>query len=80
MDTWAEIFFTYDEIEAEIVKDLLEAEDIQVVVKSMKMTPYPVSIGRMGEMRLIVRNEDLERARELITVMKETSEKETNDY
>jgi hypothetical protein len=80
MDTWAEIFFTYDEIEAEIVKDLLEAEDIQVVVKSMKMTPYPVSIGRMGEMRLMVRNEDLERARELITVMKETSEKETNDY
>ena len=79
MDEWTELLFTYDEIEAEIVKDLLEAENIPVVVKSSKISPYPVSIGTMGEIRLLVRDEDLKKARELLSVMK-TSEKETNDY
>lgn len=80
MDTWAEIFFTYDEVEAEIVKDLLEAEHIPVVMKSSKISPYPVSIGTMGEVRLMVRDEDLKKARELLSVMKKNSESETNDY
>lgn len=76
MIEWSEVLFTYDEIEAEIVKDLLEAEDIQVVVKSQKISPYPVSIGRMGEIRLLVREEELEKAREILLVMEQGKEKE----
>ncbi len=70
MDEWKEILFTYDDIEAEIVKDLLESEHIQVVVNSMKVSPYPVSIGRMGEIKLLVRNDDLEKAEKIIQIMK----------
>ncbi len=80
MDEWAELLFTYDDVEAEIVKDLLKAENIEVIVKSQKISPYPVSIGRMGEIRLFVSNEDLEKARDILSVMKQTPENKINDY
>ena len=73
MKEWAEILFTYDEIEAEIVKDVLESEDIQVVVNSLKVRPYPVSIGRMGEIRLLVRKDELEKAKGVLCIMKDTA-------
>ena len=76
LNGWEEILFTYDDVEAEIVKDLLEAQSIQVAVQSMKITPYPVSIGRMGEIRLLVRSEDSGAAREVLAAMKENEEKE----
>ncbi|MBI4681853.1 MAG: DUF2007 domain-containing protein [Nitrospirae bacterium] len=79
MDEWTELFFTYDNIEAEIVKDLLEAEKIQVIVESQKISPYPVNIGRMGEIRLLVRNEDMEKAGNILSVMKQTTENNIND-
>ena len=73
MNEWTELLFTYDEIEAEIVKDVLEAENIQVVVKSLKVTPYPVNIGRMGEVRLLVRNEDFEKAEKVLKIIRDSS-------
>ena len=78
MDNWEEILFTYDDIEAEIVKDLLESENIQVVVNSMKVSPYPVSIGRMGEIKLLVRKEDLEKAKKVIQIMKHGKEQDND--
>ncbi|HDH06516.1 MAG TPA: DUF2007 domain-containing protein [Nitrospirae bacterium] len=72
MNEWTELLFTYDEIEAEIVKDVLEAENIQVVVKSLKVTPYPVNIGRMGEVRLLVRNEDFEKAEKVLKIIRDS--------
>ncbi len=78
MDNWEEILFTYDDIEAAIVKDLLESEHIQVVVNSMKVSPYPVSIGRMGEIKLLVRKEDLEKAEKVIQIMKHGKEQDND--
>ncbi len=78
MDEWGEVLFTYDDVEAEIVKDLLESENIEVVVKSMKITPYPVSIGKMGEIRLLVRNNDLKNAEKVIQVMKDSWEQDND--
>lgn len=75
MNEWSEVLFTYDEVEAEIVKDLLESEGIQVVVQSLKISPYPVNIGRMGEIRLIVRNGDIEKAKDILSVMEKGKEK-----
>jgi len=71
MNEWEEILFTYDIVEAEIVKDLLELENIQVVVNSMKVSPYPVNIGMMGEVKLLVKKDDLEKARNILVIMKE---------
>lgn len=66
MAEWSELLVTYDEIEAEMIKDLLESGDIPVVIKSSKVTPYPVNIGRMGEIKILVMDEDIEAAKAVI--------------
>ncbi|UCE70909.1 MAG: DUF2007 domain-containing protein [Nitrospiraceae bacterium] len=73
MDDWTEIFFTYDDVEAGIVKGMLESEDIQVVIQSSKITPYPVNIGKMGEVRLLVRSADVKRAEEVMKAMQDNT-------
>ena len=65
-EEWIELLVTYDPIEAEIIKDLLESGEIPVVIRSTKVTPYPVNIGKIGEVRLLVRSRDKEAAEELI--------------
>lgn len=79
-DEWVEVLFTYDETEAHIVKDVLESEGIQAVIKSLKVSPYPVSVGRMGEVRLLVREVDVQKAKGILEIMKETSWKESDDH
>lgn len=61
-----ELLVTYDYLEAEIVRDLLESGGIEVVVRSAKVTPYPVNVGRMGEVKVLVREEDREAAEEMM--------------
>ena len=63
---WVEILVTYDPIEAEIVKDLLESGGVPVVIRSAKVTPYPVNIGKIGEVKVFVRKKDRETAEEVI--------------
>jgi len=65
-EEWVEILITYDHTEAEIIKDLLESGGIPVVIRSAKVTPYPVNIGKIGEVKILVRNEDKEMAEEVI--------------
>jgi hypothetical protein len=79
MGEWAEVLFTYDEIEAEIVKDILESEDIEVVMESLKIRPYPLSIGRLGEVRLLVKDDDLEKAKAVLRIMKDSTEMEPDN-
>lgn len=69
MNEWIELLITHDEIEAQIIKDILDAEDIAVVIDSAKLRPYPVNIGKMGEIRLLVRKEDLEKAKDVLNTM-----------
>lgn len=66
MAEWSELLVTYDDIEAEIIKDILESGGIPVVIKSSKVTPYPVNIGKMGEIRILVMEDDLEAAKAVI--------------
>lgn len=60
---WTELLITDNEIEAEMIKDLLESGGVPVVIRSSKVRPYPVSIGKMGEVKLLVRKADLETAK-----------------
>lgn len=53
-EEWVEVLVTSDPLEAEMVKDLLESGEIPVVLRSSKVSPYPVNIGKMGEIRLLV--------------------------
>jgi len=61
-EEWIEILVTYDYLEAEIIKDLLESGGIPVVIRSAKVRPYPVNIGKMGEVKVLVRKVDKEEA------------------
>lgn len=65
-EEWIEVFITYDPIEAEIIKDLLESGGISVVLRSLKVNPYPVNIGKMGEIKILVKKEDKETAEKVI--------------
>ena len=69
---WAEFIFTYDEIEAEIVQDILEAEGIEVSVRSRRVSQFPVNVCSMGEIRIFVKQRDLKKAREVLKIMRET--------
>lgn len=61
-EKWTKVFATGDSIEAEIIKELLESGGIQVRMVSLKVSPYPVNIGKFGEIRLLVRDKDVESA------------------
>ncbi len=63
---WVEVLVTYNPIEAEIVKDLLESGGISVIIRSAKVRPYPVNIGKMGEVKVLVRKKDKEAAEKVI--------------
>lgn len=65
-EEWVELLITCDPIEAEIIKDLLESGGIPIVLRSSKITPYPVNIGKIGEVKVYVRKEDKETAERVI--------------
>ena len=65
-EKWVVIFTTYDPLEAEIIKDLLESGGIPVIIRTSKVSPYPVNIGKMGEVKLLVREEDKDEAEKVI--------------
>jgi len=72
-EEWVEILVTYDSLEAEMIKDLLESGGIPVVLRSSKVSPYPVNIGKMGEIKILVREEDKESAESVISARGEDS-------
>ncbi len=65
-EEWVEIFVTYDAVEADIIKNLLESGGISVVLRSSKVSPYPVNIGKMGEVKILVKVEDKDSAEKII--------------
>ena len=65
-ERWTVVLVTYDSIEAEIIKDLLESGGVPVVLRSSKVSPYPVNVGKIGEIKILVRDEDKEIAEKLI--------------
>jgi hypothetical protein len=65
-EDWTIVCVTYDSLEAEMIKDLLESGGIPVVLRSSKVSPYPVNVGKIGEIKILVKDEDKEIAGKLI--------------
>ncbi len=65
-EQWVELLVTYDLLEAEMIRSLLESGGIPVVLRSSKITPYPVNVGKIGEVRLLVRADDQPLAEEVM--------------
>jgi hypothetical protein len=77
MDEWTELLVTYDETEMQIIKNILEAEGVQVVVHSSKIRPYPVSVGKIGEIKLLVKKDSLEDANRILKIMRQGQDNST---
>jgi hypothetical protein len=70
-EEWTTLLITYDQLEAEMIKDLLESGDIPVVFRSAKVSPYPVNIGKMGEVKVMVKEIDKIAAEEVLRKFRE---------
>ncbi len=70
-EKWTVAYITYDAIEAEMIKDLLESGGIDAVIRSAKVSPFPVNVGKMGEVKIFVREEDKDTAVEMIERFRE---------
>jgi hypothetical protein len=65
-EEWVVVLVTSDPIEAEMVKDLLESGGIPVALRSSKVSPFPVNIGKIGEISLLVLQADKSLAEKVI--------------
>ncbi len=61
-----DVLVTSDPVEAEMIKDLLESGGIPVALRSSKVSPFPVNIGKIGEIRLMVPQADKALAEKVI--------------
>jgi hypothetical protein len=53
--------------QAEVLRGLLEAQDIHVLLsQESASSAIPVSFGILGDVQIMVKEEDLERAREIL--------------
>ena len=73
-EEWVEVMVTCDPVEAEMVKDLLESGGIPVALRSSKVSPFPVNIGKIGEIRILVPESDRALAEKVIKGEEDTVE------
>jgi len=71
MEDWEIVETVGTEEEASLIAGYLEAEGIPATVESLLFHQEPVNFGTLGEVRVRVRKEDLERATELLDAREE---------
>lgn len=64
-EEWVVVSVTYDPLEAEMIKSLLESGGVPVVLRSSRIGIYPLNIKKMGETEILVREEDKEIAEKI---------------
>jgi ribonuclease III len=66
MSDFVTIFTTSSDVEARVVRGLLEAHGLMAIVSSEARGVWPVSVGRFGEVRISVHSDEAGEARRLI--------------
>jgi hypothetical protein len=61
-----EVYVALDAIEVSAVTGLLESAGLEVRVRDMTITPYPISIGPLGEKRIFVPRQHAQEARRVL--------------
>ena len=61
-----EIYIAFDDIEAAAVIGILESAGLDAHVRDMTITPYPFTIGPLGEKRIMVPAEEADEARSIL--------------
>ena len=62
VERWKDIYTTYDESEAAIIVGLLEDMGVPCRVESARISAIPVSVGKLGEIKVLVPLEDATKA------------------
>jgi Putative prokaryotic signal transducing protein len=62
IERWIDVYTTYDESEAAIIQGFLENEGIPCRIESSKVPQFPVSVGKIGEIKILVHPEDFAKA------------------
>jgi len=63
---WIKIFSTHDESEVHIVKGILEGEGIVCRIKSMRVSQIPLTLNGLGEIKIYVLEDMVERSQEVL--------------
>lgn len=64
--TWVEIANSANSDEAEIIQGFLEAEGIDSEIEHAEAHVLPATVGRLGDVRVYVPSDDVQRAQELL--------------
>jgi len=65
-ENWVEVLKTDDESEATIVQGLLETQGVECRVESYRVSQFPVAVGKLGQITVMVQDSDYENAKNLI--------------
>ncbi|MGA1864864.1 MAG: putative signal transducing protein [bacterium] len=77
-EKWVELCSTCTDYEAHLIAGLLKSNGLQAELKSYRVSQFPFDIGHIGEIKIMVRAGDLQKAQEIL----ENSDKniKNNDY
>lgn len=65
-EEWVELHITTTDYEAHLIAGLLKANGLPVQLKSYRVSQFPFDIGHIGEIKIMVRDDDLEEAQEIL--------------
>lgn len=61
-----DLYITYNPMEAQFIKDMLDDNDIANFIRGMEVSQLPMNVGSMGETRVVVESDKLKAAVALI--------------
>ena len=64
--TWEKIYTTSSEVEAHLIKGLLEGEGIPCRMQSMRVPQFPLTVDGLGAIQIHVRPQDAPEGRRIL--------------
>ncbi len=72
MESYVEIYFSYNTFETDLISEILTREGIPFIVRDQRITPYPLTIDHFPEQRFAVPRSESDHARTAIRSARET--------
>ncbi|MEE8448448.1 MAG: DUF2007 domain-containing protein [Thermodesulfobacteriota bacterium] len=63
---YREIYICFNQIEADVVKNMLKDNEIPCMLRDMRMSPYPLTVGKFSEIRIAVDDHYIRKALKII--------------
>lgn len=66
-----DLYITYNPVEAQFIKDMLDDNGVANFIRGMEVSQLPMSVGTMGQTRIVVESDKL---REAVTLIEQAIE------